>query len=74
MESAEILAVVEKGYLRLADMPPILGLTKQRCHQLTRRVDFPAPAKVSGRRRLWLRADVERWASETWPRPWNPGE
>jgi hypothetical protein len=59
-ESAEILAEVEHGYVRITDMPAILGVTYQRCAQLAEREDFPAPAKATGRRRLWRRVDVER--------------
>lgn len=70
-ESTEILAAIERSHVRLADMPPILGVTKQRCHQLAHRDDFPAPAMVKCRR-LWLRSDVERWRDEEWARPWRP--
>jgi predicted DNA-binding transcriptional regulator AlpA len=45
-ESFAVLAEVQQGYLRLADMTPLLGVTKQRCHQLAQRDDFPAPAKL----------------------------
>lgn len=62
--------MVELGRVRLSDMPPILGLTKQRCHQLARRNDFPTPTIVKGRR-LWLRAEIERWRDEVWARPWR---
>ena len=44
-ESAGILALVERGYLRLADMPPLLGVTKQRCQQLAQREGFPKPGQ-----------------------------
>lgn len=67
-ESLEVLEAVEAGYFRITDMPPILGLTKQRCSQLTRRSDFPSPAKSFGTRRLWRRGDVERWRDEVWVR------
>ncbi len=36
--------------VRVDDMPPILGVTKQRCHQLTRRAVSAAPADGLGRR------------------------
>jgi hypothetical protein len=70
-ESAEILALVERGYVRLADMPAMLGVSQQACSHLTRREDFPAPAKVIGTRRLWRRRDVERWRDAR-PRVWSP--
>lgn len=71
MTECEVLAMVEQGYVRLADMPPILDVTKQRCHQLVKRDDFPSSTMVN-ERRLWLRADVERWRDEVWARPWQP--
>jgi hypothetical protein len=48
-ESAEILALVEHGYLRLTDIAPILAVTIQRVSQIVaEREDFPEPAKWSG--------------------------
>ena len=47
-ESLEVLEAVEAGYFRLADMPPIVGVTKQRVSQFSRRPDFPAAAKLVG--------------------------
>ena len=70
-ESSEILAAVRRGYVRLTDMPPILGVTEQRCGQLSARHDFPFPTLVRGRR-LWRRADIESWRDEVWGRPWRP--
>ena len=70
-ESREVLALVEQGYVRLADTPPILGVTEQRCGQLSARDDFPFPTVVNGRR-LWLRSKIERWRDEVWARPWSP--
>jgi hypothetical protein len=61
-DSAEVLALVEKGYLRMTDIAPILGVTKQRVSQIAaEHEDFPVPAKVIGRHRLWRRRDGERW-------------
>jgi hypothetical protein len=59
-ESAEILALVARGYLRIVDIAALLGATRQRAGQVTQRPDFPAPTKVVGKRRLWRRRDVER--------------
>jgi len=69
-ESAEILALVERGYLRVADMSAMFGVTQQACSHLTRGEDFPAPAKVIGTRRLSRRRDVERWRDAK-PRVWT---
>ena len=51
-ESSETLAAVRRGYVRLTDMPPILGVSKPRCHQLAQRDEFPRPTLIRGRR-LW---------------------
>ncbi len=48
--------------MRQMDIAPILGVTVQRVSQIVaEREDFPAPAKVVGKRRLWRRMDGERW-------------
>ena len=69
-ESLEVLAAVEARMVRVVDMLAILGVTKQRCHQLARRADFPPPLQTIPGGRLWRRSDVERWREEVWPRPW----
>jgi predicted DNA-binding transcriptional regulator AlpA len=48
----------------------ILGVTRQRVSQLAKRDDFPAPAKVIGRHRLWRREDVQAWF-EAKPKIWQ---
>ncbi len=70
-ESAKVLEAIDVDCVRLVDMVQIFGVTKQRCHQLAQRDDFPTPARRIGRRRLWLRSEVELWACEPWARPWN---
>jgi predicted DNA-binding transcriptional regulator AlpA len=72
-ESAEILALVERGYLRIVDIAALLGVSRQRAGQITQRSDFPAPAKLVGERRLWRRRDVERWRDAR-SRVWAPVE
>jgi hypothetical protein len=60
-ESTEVRALVEKGYLRMTDIAPILGVRLQRVSQIVaEREDFPAPAKVVRQPRLWRCEDVER--------------
>ena len=71
-ESRQVLAALDAGMVRVADMVPIFGVTKQRCDQLTRRPHFPAPVKVVPGRRLWRRSEVVRWRDEIWARPWVP--
>ena len=47
-ESAEVRALVEKGYLRMIDIAPILGVTIQRVSQIVaEREDFPKPAPTA---------------------------
>jgi prophage regulatory protein len=53
-----------ENLLRLVDIPQLLGVTKQRAHQLSRRHWFPAPAATYSRGGLWRRSDVERWARD----------
>jgi predicted DNA-binding transcriptional regulator AlpA len=55
------------GYVELDDLPSILGVSSQRCHELIRRDDFPAPAMAGGRDvlPLWERHDIERWCEQT---------
>lgn len=40
----------------------LLGVSRQRVDQLTRRPDFPHPAIETAAGRLWVRREVERWA------------
>ena len=52
------------GYVELDELPAMLGVSADRCHDLIRRDDFPAPAMAGGRDILpmWHRHDIERWA------------
>ena len=72
-ESPEVRALIDEGFVRTVDIAPILGVTRQRVAQLAERDDFPRPAIVMGRRRLWRREDVERWRDAK-PRVWAPAE
>jgi predicted DNA-binding transcriptional regulator AlpA len=68
-DSAEILALLDQGYVRPIDIARMLGVTRQRVIQVVRRDDFPKSAKVIGQRRLWRREDLERWRDAR-PRVW----
>lgn len=58
----------------MTDIAPILGVSIQRVSQIVaEREDFPEPANVIGRHRLWRREDVERWRDAK-PRVWAPAE
>ena len=51
------------GVTQIAEL---LGMTRAGAHKLVGREEsFPAPVSTVGDRRLWNRADVERWARET---------
>lgn len=45
-----------------AEIGILLGVSRQRVHQLTRRADFPEPEVKLATGRVWKRADVEAWA------------
>jgi len=53
-----------ESLLRLVDIARLLGVTKQRAHQLSRRRRFPESAATYSRGRLWRQSDVERWARD----------
>jgi hypothetical protein len=56
----------------MTDIAPVLGVSIQRVSQIVaEREDFPEPARVIGRHRLWRRRDVERWR-DAQPRAWVP--
>lgn len=45
----------------------MLGVSQQRVHQLAQREDFPPPVVIlsEGSRRIWERAAIERWMTDT---------
>lgn len=43
----------------------MLGVSRQRVHQLAQRPGFPRPAAVLAAGSIWERADVEAWAQST---------
>jgi hypothetical protein len=51
-----------RNFLRLVDNAAVLGVTKQRAHQLARSQGFPRPAGSYERGALWAKVDVLRWA------------
>ena len=74
--SAQVLALLDDGYVRLKEIGQMVGVTLQRAQQLTAEPGFPEPSHVVGRSRLWRRGEVERWATRSyWARkPWYPRE
>ena len=47
-----------------AEIGEMLGVGRQRVHQLTTRPDFPEPVVVLSMGKVWHREDVERWDRE----------
>jgi prophage regulatory protein len=43
----------------------MLGVSRQRAHELTQRHNFPRPVGQINRQPVWRREDVETWAKET---------
>ena len=74
--SAQVLALLDDGYVRLKEIGQMLGVTLQRARQLAAAPGFPEPSMVVGRSRLWHRNEVETWAARSyWARkPWYPRE
>jgi predicted DNA-binding transcriptional regulator AlpA len=58
--------------IRLVEIAELLGVSKQRAHQLAGREGFPAPVTEDGRGRLWDRREVAAWAKR-WraEKPWR---
>lgn len=59
------------GVYEIAQM---LGVSRQRVDQLSRREDFPRPVAELHRARIWLKAEVEDWqTTRVGGRPREPG-
>ena len=58
--------------VRVVEIAELLGVTKQRAHQLADEPDFPAPVEREGPSRLWDRREVQAWAKQ-WraENPWR---
>jgi len=55
--------------LRIIEIAKLLGVTKQRAHQIAEEKGFPAPIAEDGRGRVWSRYEVQAWA-----RQWRRGQ
>jgi predicted DNA-binding transcriptional regulator AlpA len=42
----------------------LLGVSRQRVHQLTRRSQFPAPVADLAQGKVWLRDDIDAWIAQ----------
>ena len=58
--------------VRLVEIAKLLGVTKQRAHQIAERPGFPSPLAEDAHGRVWSRWEVQRWAKK-WrsARPWR---
>lgn len=54
-------------HVRLVEIADLLGVTKQRAHQIAQEEGFPAPVGREGQSRLWDRREVEIWV-KAWRR------
>lgn len=48
--------------VRLVEIAELLGVSKQRAHQLAAKPDFPAPITEDDRGRVWDQRDLVAWA------------
>lgn len=48
-----------------AEIAELLGVSRQRVDQLTRRPEFPTPVAELASGRFWVRGQVERWAVDS---------
>jgi predicted DNA-binding transcriptional regulator AlpA len=57
--------------VRLVEIAELLGVSKQRAHQIAEENGFPAPLFEDVRGRVWSRHEVQAWAKR-WrrERPW----
>jgi predicted DNA-binding transcriptional regulator AlpA len=58
--------------VRIVEIAELLGVSKQRAHQIAEERGFPDPTGRDGRGRLWDRSEVVTWA-KVWRRekPWR---
>jgi predicted DNA-binding transcriptional regulator AlpA len=47
--------------LRLVQVAELLGVSKQRAHQIVAEPGFPVPVAEDARGRLWSRYEVQAW-------------
>jgi predicted DNA-binding transcriptional regulator AlpA len=64
--------MTRRKLLRLVEIAELLGVTKQRAHQIAEEEGFPAPLAEDARGRQWDRREVKAWARR-WrmEKPWR---
>ena len=64
MRVAVYVAMVAKHLVGVTEIAEMLGISRQRAHQLTRAEGFPAPVAELSAGRIWNRDEVEEWGRE----------
>lgn len=49
----------------MSDVAELLGVSRQRAHQLAKAEGFPKPVGQVGARLVWTRTAIEKWARKT---------
>lgn len=63
------LYVAPEELAGLSEIAEMLGVTTRTVQRYMEREDFPEPLGVLAAGRVWLRADIDRWAKQTLPLP-----
>jgi predicted DNA-binding transcriptional regulator AlpA len=64
-ERLESTLPVRLGLVASAEISAILGVSRQRVHQITKSHSFPAPIAELVSATIWLESDVRAWAKRT---------
>jgi predicted DNA-binding transcriptional regulator AlpA len=63
------LYVAPEDLAGLSEIAAMLGVTTRTVQRYMEREDFPEPLGRLAGGRVWLRADIERWAKQVLPLP-----
>lgn len=61
MGASIVPMTAEQEYVGCAEVAEILGVSKQRVSQLSRRPDFPSPFGAIRAAKFWRKADIEAY-------------
>ncbi len=50
--------------IRQSELPQVCGLKRTQIQQLIKEGDFPAPVRLSARRKGWLEAELIAWQQQ----------
>lgn len=56
---------MQQSLMGVAEVAELLGVSRQRVHQLVAQTGFPEPVAHLAAGLIWERDEVERWARET---------